>query len=204
MGSMEKGREKYLEDIKTIKDIMLKTENEPVYENWAFYAWGVILITLSIIHFLIEDAYNYGIKDLFLKIWLPGILLMALVEAISIVRNLEKNSLSLFSKRIVRLYLSIFGQSIAYIFIVLAIIKLDGVQYLPYIFLLMAASFYGTLGQAGYKQAYLHAFIFIAISLCLNILKINHRLMVPIAGVTVGISLLIIGITTDIHKKAVS
>ena len=76
MDSTEKDREKYLEDIKTIKDIMLKTENEPVYENWAFYAWGLIIIAVSIIHFFIEAAYGYGIKDLFLKVWLPAIILM--------------------------------------------------------------------------------------------------------------------------------
>ncbi|RKX83997.1 MAG: hypothetical protein DRP57_06795 [Spirochaetes bacterium] len=98
MDSMERDRGKYIEDIKIIKDIMLKTENEPVYENWAFYAWGVIIITASIIHFFIEAAYNYSPNDLFIKVWLPGILLMLLVETVSIVRNWKKFAYNLFKE----------------------------------------------------------------------------------------------------------
>ena len=201
MVGTEKDREQYIEDIKTIKDIMLKTENEPVYENWAFYSWGVILIAVTLIHFFIETAYNYSPGDLFIKVWLPAIILMGLIEVVSIVRNLEKNSLTIFSKRIVRLYLNLFIQSIAYIFISLLIINLGGAGYLPVVILLMAACFYCTLAQGGYKQAYLHAVIFIAIALVLHILKTNHKLMVPLVGGTIGISSVIIGITTDIHKK---
>jgi len=126
---------------------------------------------------------------------------MLLVETVSIVRNLEKNSLTIFSKRIVKLYLSAFSQSIAYTFIILAIIKLDGAQYLPVVFLLIAACLYSLFAQAGYRQAHLHAFIFITIALVLYILKINHRSIEPIVGVTIGISLLVIGITSDINKK---
>ncbi|NOY10257.1 MAG: hypothetical protein GXP33_15595 [Spirochaetes bacterium] len=64
---------KYLEDIRTIKELLLKTEDQPVYENWAFYAWGILIISAGIVHYFAEAAYKLGTGELFLKIWLPAI-----------------------------------------------------------------------------------------------------------------------------------
>ncbi len=191
----------YEEDIRTIKELMLRTENEPVYENWAFYSWGLILIAASLIHYFIERAYHYNIGELFLRVWVPTIAIMGLIETVSLVRNLEKNSLTIFSKKIVRLYLTIFGLSIIYIFIILLFIKLGGVQYLPIVLMLVAASFYFIFAIEGYRNAYLHGYILLAIAVVLYLLKIDHRVMVVIVGTVIGTSTILIGIAADINIK---
>lgn len=67
--------EKYLQDIETIKDLLAEVDKRPLYEPWAFYAWGGLVAIGSLIHFLVERRSDFPVGEIFLKVWLPVILL---------------------------------------------------------------------------------------------------------------------------------
>ncbi len=197
----ESGKDKYIEDIRTIKEFLLRTESQPVYENWAFYVWGALVIVPGIIHYYVEKVYNLGVAGLFIKVWFPFILVSGFVETISLVRNLEKNSMTFFSRSILKFYLSLIGETFVFGFIILVIIRLNGVRYLPLVFLVMAAGWYFIFAMRFYTQLFYHAFAFIVLGFILYLLNVNHRAMVPLITTIIGISFLSVGFTATIKKK---
>ncbi len=197
----ESGTDKYIEDVRIIKEFLLRTESQPVYENWAFYVWGALVIVPGIIHYYVEKVYNLGVAGLFIKVWFPFILVSGFVETISLVRNLEKNSMTFFSRSILKFYLTLIGETFVFGFIILVIIRLNGVRYLPLVFLVMAAGWYFIFAMRFYTQLFYHAFAFIVLGFILYLLNVNHRAMVPLITTIIGISFLSVGFTATIKKK---
>ncbi|NOY10258.1 MAG: hypothetical protein GXP33_15600 [Spirochaetes bacterium] len=93
------------------------------------------------------------------------------------------------------------GQTIVFISLILLIIKLNGVQYLPVIFLLITAGWYFILALSAYTQLFFHAFAFIIIAFSFYILNIDHRVMVPVVSTIIGISSLTVAFTTTYKKS---
>ncbi len=193
---------KYLEDIKTIKDLLLEVEKKPLYENWVFYAWGGLFILGSLIHFFTVKYLNFGIRDLFLKIWLPVLLIGGFIEVIALVRNMSKYSLPLFSRSVIKLYLSLIGIVAVLFFVVLFFINLKAIQYLPIIFLLFYSVFYLTLAQQpSYMHLYVHGYLFILLAIILYLFNIPHQILTLIVGSVIGVSSIIAGLTSSIMEK---
>ncbi len=201
MNHRELPEDKYLEDIRTIKEFLLKTESQPIYENWAFYVWGVLVIVAGMVHYYVEKRYNLRIGELFLRVWLPFILLSGFAEIISLVRNLEKNSMTIFSRSILKFYMSLIGETFVFGFVVLVIIRLNGVRYLPLTFLVMTAGWYFVFAMYFYTQLFYHAFGFIVLGFILFLLNVDHRLLVPLIASIIGISSLVVGFTSTLKKR---
>ena len=87
--------DKYLNDIETIKDLPAEVDKRPLYEPWVFYAWGGLVAIGSLIHFLVERRFDLPVGEIFLKVWLPVILLAGFSEVLALSRNLARHSLSL-------------------------------------------------------------------------------------------------------------
>jgi hypothetical protein len=187
--------DKYLKDIAIIKDMLFKAEQKPIYENWAFYAWGGLLILASVVHFLMEKLYFFPIGRLFLEIWLPMILVSSLVEAVTLVRNLARQALAIYSRTVLRFYLSIFGSCGSLTLVVLLLIKLQAISYLPLVFLLAAAIVYFIFAQTTYTHLYVHGFLFIVLAVIFYLFDIPHQALVPIVGCVVGVSQITAGVT---------
>ena len=177
-------------------------EKRPLYENWAFYAWGGFFIFGSLVHFFTAKYLNFGIRDLFLKIWLPVLLAGGFIEVIALVRNMTKYSLPLFSRSVIKLYLSLFGIVAVLFFVVLLFIDLKAIQYLPIVFLLFYSVFYLTLAQqASYTHLYVHGYLFIPLAIILYLFNIPHQILTLIIGSVIGVSTIIAGLTSGIMEK---
>lgn len=193
---------KYLKDIETIKDLLLEVEKKPLYENWAFYALGGLFILGTLVHFFTARYLNFGIRDLFLKIWLPVLLIGGFIEVITLVRNMSKYSLPLLSRSVIKLYLSLIGTVAVGIFVILLFINLNAIQYLPIIFLLFYSVFYLTLAQqAYYTHLYVHGYLFILLAIILYLFNIPHQILTLIIGSVMGVSSIIAGLTSSIMEK---
>jgi hypothetical protein len=194
--------EKYLKDIETIKDLLADVDKRPLYESWVFYVWGGLIAIGSLIHFLVEKSYNLPIGEIFLKIWLPVILAMAFFEFLALIRNLTKQSLSIFSRGIVKLYMSMIGSGVALVFIVLLFLELDAIEYLPIIFLLAGAIIYFILAQrTAYTYLIAHGVLMLLLAFVFYLLKIEHHALSLIVGCVFALSLAVAGFNAGRMKK---
>ncbi len=200
--SRDQDLSKYLKDIETIKDLLFEAEKKPLYEHWAFYAWGGLIILGSLIHFFTERHFNLTVTELFLKVWLPVILVAGFLELISFIRNMSKHSLSLFSRSISKIYLSLIGSCVAFCFIVIFFINLDAVQYLPVVFLFACAVLYFIFAQmSAYTHLFIHGFLMILLAVILYLFNIDHYSLSLIIGLVIGFSLITAGFTSGIIEK---
>ena len=194
--------EKYLKDIETIKDLLADVDKRPLYESWVFYVWGGLIAVGSFIHFLVEKNYDLPIGEIFLKVWLPVILAMGFFEFLALVRNLARHSLSIFSRGMVKLYMSMTGSVAALVFIVLLFLKLDAIQYLPIVFLLAGAIAYFILAQrSAYVYLFAYGFLMVLLAILFYLLKIEHHALSLIVGCVVAISLTIAGFSAGRMEK---
>ncbi len=194
--------EKYLNDIKTIKDLLAEVDKRPLYEPWVFYAWGGLVAIGSLIHFLVESRFHLPIGEIFLKVWLPIILLAGFFEVFALIKNLARHSLSLFSKGIVKLYISLTGVLAALIFIVLLFIELDAIQDLPVVFLLVGAILYFVWAQqSAYVYLFAHGFLMVVVAIVLYLFKIEHHALSLIVGCVFAISLIVAGFNAGRMEK---
>jgi len=198
----DQSMEKYLKDIETIKDLLADVDKRPLYEPWVFYVWGGLIALGSLIHFLVEKSYNLPIGDIFLKVWLPVILAMGFFEFLAFIRNLASHSLSIFSRGIVKLLMSMIGSSVALVFIVLLFLKLDAIEYLPIVFLLAGAIIYFILAQrSAYVYLSAHGLLMILLAILLYLLKIEHHTLSMIVGCVFALSLIIAGFNAGRMEK---
>ena len=198
----DQSMEKYLKDIKTIKDLLADVDKRPLYEPWVFYVWGGLIALGSLIHFLVKKNYNLPTGDIFLKVWLPVILVMGFFEFLALIRNLASHSLSILSRGIVKLLMSMIGSSAALIFIILLFIKLDAIEYLPIVILLAGAIIYFILAQrSAYVYLFAHGFLMVLLAILFYLLKIEHHTLSLTVGCVFALSLIIAGYNAGRMKK---
>jgi hypothetical protein len=186
--------DKYLEDITVIKDTLLESEKRYVWEPWAFCAWGGLILLASVIHFLVDRRAGSSGLLLFLEIWLPVILIAGFIELITLLRSLRRQSLTIFTRSIVRLYLSLFGSLAALLVLLLLFYRLQALAWIPLVYLPGAAVLYFLLAQSGYTRLYLHAYLFVLLAVLLTVFPVERHLLVLLVGAGIGASMIIAGL----------
>lgn len=194
--------DKYIKDIATIKDILLKSEQKPIYEHWAFYAWGILVVLGTLVHFFVQRRFEPTVRQLFLEIWLPVLLIAGFIELVTYIRIMSRQALNLFTRTVRRFYLSLMGSGIAFCLLLIMLNRGGAMGYMPIAFLLGAAVFYFLLAQVTYTHVYIHGYLFLVFAILLYLFGLTHEILVPIVGLLVGFSLIVVGITIRIQEKA--
>jgi hypothetical protein len=197
----ESDLDRYIQDIATIKDTLLQSEKRYVWEPWSFCSWGVLIILGAVIHFLVERRAASSGLVLFLEIWLPVILVSGFIELLTLVRSLRRQSLTIFTRSIVRLYLSLFGSLAALLVLLLLFYRLGALQFVPLVYLPGAAVVYFLLAQSGYTRLYVHAYLFVLLAVLLIVFPVERHLLVLLVGVIIGGSMIIAGLFDWLEKK---
>ncbi|GEM_PF-914949 len=194
--------DRYIRDIATIKDILLKSEQKPIYEHWAFYAWGLLVIIGTVIHFFMQRRFAPSLRQLFLEIWLPVLLIAGFIELVTYIRIMSRQALNLFTRTVRRFYLSLLGSGVAFCLLMIMLNRAGAVGYMPIGFLLGAAVFYFLLAQVTYTHVYVHGYLFLIFAILLYLFDLTHEILVPTVGLLVGLSMIAVGITIRIREKA--
>ena len=198
----EENTDRYIRDIATIKDILLKSEQKPIYEHWAFYAWGLLVIIGAVVHFFVQKRFEPSVRRLFLEIWLPVLLIAGFIELVTYIRTMSRLALNLFTRTVRRFYLSLLGSGVAFCLLIVMLNRGGAVGFMPIAFLLGAAVFYFLLAQVTYTHVYIHGYLFLVIAILLYIFDLRHEILVPIVGLLVGFSMIAVGMTIRIREKA--
>jgi hypothetical protein len=190
-----------MKDIATIKDILLKSEQRPIYEHWAFYAWGILIILGTAIHFFVQRRFEPTVRQLFLQIWLPVMLVAGFIELVTYVRIMSRRAVNLFTRTVRRFYLSLLGSGVAFCLLIIMLNRSGAVGFMPIAFLLGAAVFYFLLAQFTYTHVYIHGYLFLVFAGVMFVFDLAHDVLVPAVGLLVGFSLIVVGITVRIREK---
>ena len=197
----EAGLDRYLQDITIIKDTLLESEKRYVWEPWSFCSWGGLIILGAVIHFLVARRAASSGLVLFLEIWLPMLLVSGFIEMITLLRSLHRQSLTIFTRSILRLYLSLFGSLAALMVLMLLFYRLGALQFVPLVYLPVAAVVYFLLAQSGYTRLYVHAYLFVLLAVLLIVFHVERHLLVLLVGVVIGGSMIVAGLFDWLEKK---
>ena len=193
--------DRYLRDIQTIKDLLVKAEQKPIYEYWAFYVWGALVILGSLAHFFVQRRFDPAGSRLFLEIWLPVILVAGFIELIAHIRIMSRQSMSVFTRTIRRFYLSLTGSAGAFCLLLIMLGRAGVAGHMPIAFLLGAAVFYFLLGQVTYTHVFLHGYLLLIVAVLLYLFRLQHEALVLIVGLLIGLSTIVVGITNRVKEK---
>ena len=84
--------EKYVKDIETIKSLLMQVEDNPMIENWAFFTWGFLVLIGSLIHYYTIRFMQFSTAEVFLKVWVPIVLVAILLETIAWIKKMSRES----------------------------------------------------------------------------------------------------------------
>lgn len=180
--------QKYADDIKTIKDILIKTDESPIIETWAFYLSGAIVLLGTLFHYFAAVFWQIPDGKISMFMWLPLFLVLSFLEGFGVVRKLSSESLPLFSRTVINLYAGIIGTTISVIFIIYLLIKYAPVDVLPGSILAIAGIFYLQYAQVGYGFLFRYAYIGITAGIALYFTGLAVPAQFLITGLLIGIS----------------
>lgn len=194
--------QKYANDIKTIKDILIKVEEISIIESWVFYLCGIVTLAGTFLHYLLSYHWGFSTSSILLTIWLPLFCIFVIIESVGVIRKLSAESLPLFPRTVVKLYIGILGSTITSIFIIV-ILSQNGLQNtIPAVILTLWALFYFQYAQIDFSFLYIHGFIGIAAGILLYVIKIEVSLQYVITGSLGAISFLSAGYSANkIERK---
>lgn len=183
MDEQNSSKEKYLQDIQLIKDVLVKQGKRPIIEFWVFYSWSALIIIASLIQFFITK-YSVDIPNqLVLKIWIPTTFIGGIFETLGWYRNSEKEKLLIKSKTNLSILHLMIIMCSGIMLIYAVIIKLNGQQYLPVIVLVISGIFFAIF--VSYMATNMHFICEILILAGLIFFLFNFH--GPVADIVVGL-----------------
>jgi hypothetical protein len=109
----QREKERYLEDLKAIRDTLKSQEGGALLEPWAYLTWALITAAATGVSWWLYLAYGLGAGELALKVWLPAVLLGGSLETIGWIRYMKREEAVLRSERMQRMMLSFCGILVA-------------------------------------------------------------------------------------------
>jgi hypothetical protein len=113
MASETPDLEKYLEDIRTIRETMLRGENRLHVPAWFFLTMGGLIAAGTVLHAIAALAWELPLRASLLAIWLPIFLLAGVTEITAWVQKGREEGLPWLSRSFGRFLATIAGIMVA-------------------------------------------------------------------------------------------
>lgn len=201
MEQPERSEKDYLKDLETIKDVMIRAEDRPLFEQWAFYVWGLGFIAGTLLQHFIGHQHELTAGQQFTRIWIPVLLVLGLVEVVSLVRTMSRQAITVYTKSVVRLYVSMIGASAALLLVVAVVHKSGGTHWLPIVYVAAAAVVYFLFALTSYPHLTIVGYAMIILGSILVIFAMPYESLVLIAGIGIGTSCIAAGIADRYARR---
>lgn len=182
---MKDNRKKYLEDIQTIKGILMEVEERSIIEPWAFYVWSVLVLLGTILQIFILKSLNWNASKNFLFIWLPVILISSLSELSSWVIKAKKESRLVFSRLIYKFLFSAIGIFSAAALAFVLLVRAGLFAVLPGTALAFTSVIFFLYGIVSYRFLIVSGYVMLALGILFSLMPMQSywNLLIPtIAG----------------------
>jgi hypothetical protein len=199
--SNSKNIEKYAKDIETIKSLLMQVEGMPMIENWAFFTWGFLMLIGSLMHYYTVRFMQLSTADVFLKVWLPIVLIAIFLETIAWIRKMASESIPLLTRTTVKLWLTVTGIFTGMCFIIAIQVQMNTMSTLPTIILIFFAIILFTYAQVAYSYLYAHAYFLIIVAIIIHLLGLDAQIKFLVAGLSCSLTFIASGVTSLIMEK---
>jgi hypothetical protein len=193
--------EKYQKDIQEIKSVLRKTEGKSIFATWVFFVYGIILFAGAAVSYVMTLAMDIPVTDVLTWFWIPAIAVMCVLEIIALIRKMANESLAVFSRTNIKLYLGVLGLAAPMLFAAYNFFRAGEFNMLPSLFLCFCAFVYLLYGQVYSALILIHAFALIVLSFILYISELPVELRIVLMQIILGISMLLIGVAEYRKEK---
>ncbi|HUW42377.1 MAG TPA: hypothetical protein VMV90_15325 [Rectinemataceae bacterium] len=162
----ERDLDKRVEDLRAIRAMLAEGSDVPLIYPWAFFAWAVLVAAGAAAHYALYLRLALGARDALLWLWLPLVIVGAIVEGISFALKASKGSVPLFNRRLGGAMLSGFAMLVI-LTVVVVRLSLSG-SLSPGLGLLIASLPIIIYAQISYVSLYFETFVGIAVGLLLE------------------------------------
>lgn len=200
-GSVDAELRRYLDDLSTVKDLMIRSEEQPLVHHWVFAVWGILVIVGSILNGRLLPSLVAENLDPLVVIWIPLLVVGSVAEAVGAVLKSRETGIPVVTRRRARLYLATVGILVVFGII---IVHLNSVGFTTAILIAVGALPLLAYAQASYTDLFIPAFSLLAIAVITALLgdvaqTVNARVA---GGVFVGVVYLVSGFASWNREKA--
>ncbi len=196
------GREKqYLDDLKTIKELLIDVEEKPLVESWAFFTWGFCVVIGSVIHYFTEVYLGFKTFDLIVKVWLPVVLVGGFFESIAYVKRMSKEAIPLFTRTIKKFFLTFATLLIGFGVIAGIFIELNAAFYIPILLTLFMGICFACYAYVSASWMYYQAFFLMVVGILLFVFDFHNSFTPLVVGGAIGITFIWGGISSRRQEK---
>lgn len=176
--------EKYLRDVETIRRHMTAYEERPIVDHWVYATWGIVVIVATILNYNLAIAGNIGGDRLLVLVWLPALIVGALLETVGWLNRSRKDGTPLMTRRFAKISAGYAGVLVTG---VLLVIHLVPGRITAGIILCIAALPLLMYALMSYAQLFVEAFGLMAVGLVLDIAGVSGPQVLAGAGITTGV-----------------
>lgn len=186
--------QKYLSDLKTIKDLLVEVAENPLIELWAFFTWGALIIIGTILHFIIEYYFQLNGLRYVISVWGPIIAIGGFFECMAFIRKMGKDCIPLSSRISRKLWTFFVAIAILFAITIGILMRAEITFYIPLTVLLYTSICFLGYGLIAYIKMFIPAFLLILASIFFFIFDLKALLGVVVAGFLIGLSFIGTGI----------
>lgn len=185
-GNPEPDMRRYLDDLETIRTLMIQSEEQPLVHHWVFFVWGLLVIAGSILTARTLPLVTQVGLDPLIVIWLPILVGGSVVETLGAILKSRDTGIPVITRRRMRLYLAAIG------LVVLGgvtITHLDRVGFSTAVLIAMGATPLLIYAQATYSDLFVESYLLFAVAvIALFLGEAVETIPVRVsAGILVGI-----------------
>lgn len=182
---------RYAEDIKTIRELMTRYDEQQIVKFWVFYLWGFVVIAGAIFNYVLYRTHGVAGVDALLRVWTPVIVIGGLGETLGWVLHARDSGIALLTRKSRRAFGGAIGVSVAIVLLLVDAVPSDihagtllavgGVPLLVY-------------AELTFGALYIEGFFLLAGGLVLRILGFNSPELMLAVGIVVGVVVAIAGV----------
>ncbi len=182
---------RYVKDLKTIREIMISYEEQPIVKPWAFYSWGGVCILGTLIHFWLYGTIGLAGRAALLRVWLPVLVIGSLGETLAWLFYARDAGMALLTRRSKRMLAGYVG-----IIIALALLVIDGIPAGLHVGTALAIGSVPLLAyaQLTFSALYVEGFLLLAIALVFRAAGVNSPSLYLVGGILTGVTYIGAGI----------
>jgi hypothetical protein len=123
--------ERRLDDIQTIKEVLLRAEKKYLIEPWSYFGLGALSVAGGLVHFIIWLAFASPGFDYFLFVWVPVLAVGLFFETVGFVRRMAKEALPVLSRPGLWLFVALTLLSVVFAVLAIIFVRFHAEAYLP-------------------------------------------------------------------------
>lgn len=99
----------YLQEVRSLRQLLTKAEEKPLLESWAFWIWGVLLAAGTTLNPWLAAHFHWNMHESLLRLWLPIFLVGITIESIAFIVRFSKDRQPLFAQAFLKTIGGLFG-----------------------------------------------------------------------------------------------